>query len=318
MFSKDELIRFIFYWFIPPGLKPVLVKAYKSVIFVNFEIDLTPASMGYPDPVEEAKREKIRLNFYLKENAIYQNRHLGKKLFILCNGPSIKAEDLSVLKGEICMGVSNFYKHAEYGQIKPLYHVTPNVFYENLRLANPDPVQSLKDWFSEMEKCTCEAELFFGSRQMSFIEEHSFFQNRAVHFLELESQERIPNENNVDITQAIPPVQSVPIVCLILGIYMGFKEIYLLGVDHTELIADSYEYFFDRKTMAFKDPSVTKDNKLNDKKINILESYTFLWRQYLGILEVAEKRGISIINLNKHSFLDVFPKGSLSEALIYN
>lgn len=50
----------------------------------------------------------------------------------------------------------------------------------------------------------------------------------------------------VDLTLKTMSVQSVPIMCLELAIYMGFSEIYLIGTEHDALTTNQYKYFYDR------------------------------------------------------------------------
>lgn len=249
------------------------------------------------------------------QNLEFHNKHLGEELFILCTGPSLKNVDLRPLIGKVCMSVSNFYKHEFFSQIKPLYHVTPNVDLSNLAKANSNPESALNRWFEEMERSTGDAILFFGSRQIDFITKNYLFQHRQVRYLHMAHTSQVPRNNNIDITRTICPVQSVPILCLILGIYMGFKKICLLGVDHDELRAQKYEYFFERKLMALNDVSVAGNNSLLSSHYELLKGYVLLWEQYLGIAQLAVADGIQIINLNPNSFLDIFPKDELSQII---
>jgi hypothetical protein len=293
-------------WCIPPGWLKVA-----KLVKINLYLLFTGES--WEDRLERKYRLKASLVKYdYSKNQKFRNLHAGEELFILCTGPSLKSTDLRPLIGKTCMSVSNFYKHELYSTIRPKYHVTPNVDLANLAKANADPEAALLRWFEEMDQSTGDSRLFFGSRQIDFNAQHDLFRQREVQYLHTNHANHVPDEKNIDISRTICPVQSVPILCLILAIYMGFKKVYLLGVDHDELREQKYEYFFDRKLMAFNDVSVADNNSLRSSHFELLKGFLFLWEQYLGIAAIASKNNIQIINLNPHSFLDVFPKSELA------
>lgn len=309
-----NILSFVTTWFIPMGWQETTKRIIKQLFAEQIK------KIRAREEEREEKELRLRASstpYDYAQNTELRNKHAGEDLFILCTGPSLKNIDLRPLIGKTCMSVSNFYKHELYSQINPKYHVTPNVSLDNLAKANPDPEATLNRWFEEMDRSTGDTQLFFGSRQIDFIAQRNLFRHHSVRYLHMDHPNQIPGNNNIDIARTICPVQSVPILCLILGIYMGFKKIYLLGVDHDELRAQKYEYFFDRKLMAFKDLSVAENNSLQSSHYELLKGYVFLWEQYLGIAKVAIAENIQIINLNPESFLDVFPKAKLSSEIFH-
>lgn len=48
---------------------------------------------------------------------------LGQDLFIVLNGPSVKSQDLSILKGKNLMFVNKGFRHPLYKELQPKYHV---------------------------------------------------------------------------------------------------------------------------------------------------------------------------------------------------
>lgn len=47
----------------------------------------------------------------------------GKNLYLILNGPSLIKQDISILKGKDVMFVNRGFKHEEYSNIQPKYHV---------------------------------------------------------------------------------------------------------------------------------------------------------------------------------------------------
>jgi len=60
---------------------------------------------------------------FLKKNAILKNRHIGERIFLLGNAPSLNDFDLTKLKNEIVIMVNRSFTHKDYEIIKPRYHI---------------------------------------------------------------------------------------------------------------------------------------------------------------------------------------------------
>lgn len=245
---------------------------------------------------------------YLAENRRFRGIHAGKRCFVLCNGPSINAEDLSPLAQEICFSVSNFYKHPLYEQLRPRYHCVPNVFHTHTD-------EGTITWFQEMHRATLDATVFLGSGQEPLVRRANPFPGRDVTFVHMDAG-LIPNTRNIDISKGVVRVQSVPIMCLAIALYMGFREIYLLGTDHSSLWTGEYHYCFDRKDLVLEDPFIDGNGWNNYDLILEFQVHLRLWEQYRALRQIADSRGVQIVNLAQGSRLDVFPKGFLAEVLV--
>jgi hypothetical protein len=281
----NALVREVIKWTLPEGVSSLIrrrLHAYRE----NREIAARPC---------------------LIQNKRFQDFYKGKRCFILCNGPSILKEDLTPLKNEVCFSVSNFYKHPLYKVLRPRYHCVPNV------VGHSD--ETVRRWFAEMHAETLDATLFFGFRQESIIRKCNLFPKREKYFLFIESDLIITEKTVIDLTQRMPGVITVVVMCLMIALYMGFKEIYLLGADHDWMVTGQYHYFFDRKEMSFDDPEVDKNGKITSNRLRNFESAAAVWRQYSGINEVAMQRGVEICNLSQGSYLDVFPFEKLSNVI---
>lgn len=242
----------------------------------------------------------------LPENSALKDIHKGERCFILCNGPSIKSEDLSPLAGEITMSVSNFYKHPLYSIIHPAYHCVPDMF-------SPFTDRDASQWFHEMHSKTGNSTLFLGARQKNVVIEENLFPERKVHYLRMELPMPSEPKEVFDLAWLIPGVQSVSIMCLMVCLYMGFKKIYLLGVDHDTLWTNKYEYFFNRKEALIQDVNQDARGNYTYSRSSILEATYHLWQQYIGIRSIARANNVDIINLSQNSYLDLFEFDCLSQ-----
>ena len=86
----------------------------------------------------------------LSKNIELKDRHKGRRAFIVGNGPSIKRQDLKLLKNEISFFVNRAFVHEDYAIIKPTYHIFidpkmatgewPLTFLDETAGKNPDVI----------------------------------------------------------------------------------------------------------------------------------------------------------------------------------
>jgi hypothetical protein len=165
-----------------------------------------------------------------------------------------------------------------------------------------------------MHQGTLDATVFLGSSQEPLVRRANLFPGRDVTFVHMDAG-LIPNTRNIDISRGVVRVQSVSIMCLAIALYMGFREIYLLGTDHSSLWTGEYQYCFERQNLVLKDPSIDGNGCVNHGLLPELQSHLHLWEQYQAMREIAGARGVRIVNLAQGSRLDVFPKGLLADVL---
>jgi len=139
----------------------------------------------------------------------FKSIHQGKRCFIIANGPSLKKTDLSFLKDEFTIGMNRIYLLFNELGFKPTYYVCSN----NLLLEQfTDDIDALK-----MPK------FLNWSRKELFTNENSHF---VKHFLSL-------NDGfSTDISKGTYGGGTVTYFALQLAYYMGFTEVYLVGLDH--------------------------------------------------------------------------------------
>jgi hypothetical protein len=233
--------------------------------------------------------------------------HKGKRCFILANGPSIKEEDLIVLKNEICFSVSNFFHHPDYDYIKPKYHVVPRFFDVNIS------VEKQKEWLNLMNDKLVSETFFLDINNYDLIKNFDLLKDQNLAFLSTGG-----NTREFDITQMTQGYQTVPIMCLEIAVYMGFSEIYLLGIDIDSFCTDKYEYFFDRQKLGFSDPAVDEKNISVASMIARLETSLNAFNQFERFNQYTNQSNIKIFNLSKKSKLDMFEKKTLQDVISPN
>ena len=255
--------------------------------------------------VEPQAIERLQI---VQANSRLKDRHTGQRCFILATGPSIKQQSLRQLAGETCIAVSNFFVHPDYRAIRPQYHcIAP--------YHAPITEEAWQEWLTEAANSTGDVALLFGIRDQQRNTSNGKFASHEKYFLNFGGSLEQLEAHGVDLTRVLPPPQSVTIMALYSAIYMGFKEIYLLGCDHDWILhLDSSSHFYDEREHAL---NRTGYNEWFATGVDVyFKDYLQLWKQYKVLREIAQRRGIRIVNATQGGLLDVFPRVSFESLLI--
>jgi len=254
----------------------------------------------------------LALGFYLTHLAVLRanrqlhNRHPGERCFILCNGPSVNEQDIRPLRGETVFSVSNGYRHPDYQYISPKYHCVPQITYATL------PPERAVEWFREMDQSIGDAEMFLDRQEWPLVQQHHLFSGRATHFVCMGKNHFLANTGIPDLTGIIPRVQTVPIMVLMIAMYMGFRDIYLLGVDHDWFVKKEYRYFYGQGVTT-TDSTLTRDGILLTTLWDELPAVSRVWEQYRAIKRIAQANGVRIYNATHGGMLDEFERVRLED-----
>jgi len=251
------------------------------------------------DVVVPSEYQKI-----LEQNKKFYNIHKGERLFIIGNGPSIKNTDLKKIKNAKKMVVSNFYLHEDYNVIKPEYHCFAQFTY------NDNLNQSFyHKWIYEIGEKSGDSQFFFDISEKKLIDQCSSLKENRINYMCLDAI-NLDYYDEIDITSKMLCGQSVTIDCIQLAIYMGFKYIYLVGIEHSEIVTGHYDYFYDRtqSLIGNKDTYASETGRvLFDFSQQLYIKYR-LWKQYESLKSIADKNGVKIYNATKGGVLDVFER----------
>lgn len=200
------------------------------------------------------------------------------------------------------MSVTNAYHHTEFSRLRPRYHCVPQISY--VKLTEDDVVA----WFREMDSCLGDAELFLSSTEEPLVSRHALFQRRTVRYIFFMGGFESLGARIPDIAGRMPGVQSVSIMCLSIAMFMGFRQIYLLGTDHDSFLTGEYKYFYEPTVLRDKDLSVDKDGRVLTDRHDDFQGLATLWRQYRALRQIAEANSIEVFNATAGGALDEFPR----------
>lgn len=232
----------------------------------------------------------------------------GKRCFIIGNGPSVKTEDLSLLKDEIVFTVNDMYLYEQFTELNTDYHL----------LFDPLYFQDIEDVVRRInDKCLTPPIIITstsGKRNMK----GSALPN---HILCLESGFDIDYLSYVGlhIDGLLPYYCTVIQYALSLAIEMGFNQIYLLGCDCTGI-----QNFIERKQgespkaycfeMGQEDEQRVANATMMSSEHAFFEWY-HIFKSYRLLNTVAQNRGVQIVDLTGSGILDIFPKDRLAKVL---
>lgn len=168
----------------------------------------------------------------------YRNAHEGDRCFIIGNGPSLTAADLEKIRGEKSFATNRIYLMYDKTEWRPTYFIC-----QDRQL-----VRSLFDFYSK-----CKEKVFLGYHALY---EYGINLPNVDYFLtDNRDANRLVSrlDFSEDVSSYVIDGGSVTYSAIQMAAYMGFKEIYLLGVDH------NFSHTLDKNRRIVKHNDVKED-----------------------------------------------------------
>lgn len=227
----------------------------------------------------------LNLFEYASSNILYRNEKLlkfkdgfknDKKCFIIATGPSLRVSDLHILTANhvFCFGVNSIIRIKE-DWTADAYVVTDSHFINNN--------------MESIEKYNCNFKFVGDSCKEYWVKERN--DSYKIHSTAAGSGIDFSEEIEQKIYCGYGGKGTVTYVCLQLAVYMGFSEIYLLGVDCNY-------------TMGSKNNHFIADEEEDHR--NHREDFMILAYKYAR--EYADAHGIKIYNATRGGMLEVFER----------
>ncbi|MDE5809306.1 MAG: hypothetical protein K2H59_03370, partial [Muribaculaceae bacterium] len=128
-----------------------------------------------------------------------------------------------------------------------------------------------------------------------------------------------------DSRMAMPRPRNVLIPSIMAAIWLGYKEIYLVGADHSwmkSISVDNDNHVVSIQTHFYKDSNKELGRKrdlfANVKLHEVAHSYYTAFKAYHTILDYITPKGVKIYNATPESFIDAFERRNLSYLRISN
>ncbi len=261
-----------------------------------------------------------RFQLYYKNKAVLdankklKNSQTNKRCFILGNGPSLKNQDILKLKNEETFVVNNFWNYPKYIEFNPKYYVflDTNTFVKTNNKSNYSKEEFIRN-ASLVSKLP--TNFFFHIDAKNMVDVNGLFPSNKLNYLVLNGFFKEGLNFNIDISRVIPNTKNVIVASIIIAVYMGFEEVYLLGCEHSFLATpheyDVSDHFYKSENYDLNnpeavkyytpDPTVSYETLMHDTKI-LFKNYRLLKTKL-----AYEKPNVRIYNATPNSFLDMFP-----------
>lgn len=256
-------------------------KIYKILVAYEKELNYIKEKAGKSCIINNVYdcSDKIE-EYYNPEIEKFKNIHSGKRCFIVATGPSLTMDDLEKLRinNELCFSMNSIWRAFDKVKWIPKYYVA-------------DDFRMFKDHADILEKMDVDY-LFLGDTDKEYWakkhKDNIIKYHYAYEFSEITHPKFSENFARKSYAGATVTYSSIQ-----LAVYMGFKEIYLLGVDFTngiDSINEKYGHFY-------------KEEKLTSFGFN-----SMVYLAYESAKCYADTHGIKIYNATRGGRLDVFER----------
>ncbi len=226
----------------------------------------------------------INLFEYASSNILYRNEKLlkfkkiskRKKCFIVATGPSLRVDDLHALaeKNIFCFGVNSILKIKKEWTADAYVVADSNFISNNIKL--------IEDYNCNIKFIGDSCKEYWAKKHKDSYKIHVTTSGNMIDFSEDVEQKLYGGYGSKG---------TVTYVCLQLAVYMGFSEIYLLGVDCNYKMGSKNNHFIAEET---------EDNRDHGEDAMI--------KAYEYAKKYADAHDIKIYNATRGGMLEVFER----------
>lgn len=257
-------------------------------IVINTEFDL-------PEQLKRFLPKKIRIiglqeileegcPIYNKQIEVFRNIHCGKRCFIVATGPSLLVHDLDILceNGEKCISMNRVYNLFAQTAWRPDYYMI-------------EDAMMIEDLGREIADMNLPVK-FVSSMPAEYWKQREVKNSIKYKLINLDMTGGEPPLFSENIEKCVYEGSTVTYACIQLAVYMGFSDIYLLGVDFNY----SQDLYDERNHFA---------GYQKDKKIRLNKVYPErMLAAYESAKQYAKEHGIRIYNATRGGKLEVFER----------
>lgn len=216
----------------------------------------------------------------------FHNLYRGSRCFIVATGPSLTTRDLELLriKKEICISMNTIFYAFDKTKWRPNYYVM-------------DDYRGIEEYKDIIDTIEFGVKFLGDTSEMFWKEAHGkdiyCFHKSYEYYIN-----RLPKFSD-DFSKGIYAGGAVTYTCMQLAVYMGFKEICLLGVDFTYSDDESKPYLHFHKEDNLAATGYAKQVKL----------------AYIAAEKYTREHGIKIYNATRGGKLEIFERVNLDKYL---
>ena len=215
-----------------------------------------------------------------------KNKYVGQRCFVIGNGPSLSPKDLDKLRGEISFASNLIYNIYDQTDWRPTFYVAIDYLFFTRHKGYREK-NGAKYFFLPLERAMACQEVF----------DEAYYYERKTSYSVVENN-KITSQNvdipfSDDMEKCIYGGETVTYDLIQMAVYMGFSQIYLLGVDHT--IFQNGGHFY----------------KGEIEDANCINGDALMDAAYLKVKQETENRRIEVINATRGGRLEIFRRADL-------
>ena len=274
-----------------------LSRALRENKFVRF---LTLPAARIQAKIRTRRFQKSEDSQYLKG---LKDIHKGERCFIIGNGPSLLPKDLDTLlkAGEICFASNRIYNIYSQTSWRPTYYMCVDIFVAVDEIDNIKRIGEYPKFINY--KCAA----------------HGRAPTDHIHYLctsdrvILDPYKMASDTLSSDLSKCGTRTGTVTVNAIELAIYMGFKTIYLLGVDN------NYSVKRLKDGTIFVDPSVQssyfKGAEGSKNPETSIQTVEYLNESYEVAKKFSKEEGVKVYNATRGGKLETFERVDFDELM---
>ena len=229
-----------------------------------------------------------------------KDSHKGEKCFVIGNGPSLTAEDLDRLQdsGIPTFAMNRVFKFFPQTKWRPTYYISEDILI-------------LKDTIPDVEAIP--SEITFIPVNLHWYENVDV-KGAQYFWMDYNSELKESFGLSLDCAHAVRCRGTVTSTCIQFAEYMGFTEIYLLGIDH------NYSKSIDMNGNVVEDKSVKDyfvDNYDTDIKDQVVHDMRAPTLAFCDVEQLSRKLGtFRVFNATRGGKLEVFERVNFDAIII--
>lgn len=302
------------------GIEVISIEKLRDLSLINNNLKIIISSVYIDEIMDNVIKNNIMCNiepyyytqfifstYFSKENikriSLLKNKYQGMQCFIIGNGPSLLSEDLERLKDQYTFASNKIYLMFDKTSWRP-------DFYGGIdsSTVNRDNIEKVKEISCKnmflLDKCQYEREIY-NLNNVFYLKGNEQFDRNKPKF-------------DYDITKPMYFL-GITFTLIEIAIYMGFKKIYLLGVDMTYATPEEIKNN-DTSKYAFCKEYINEED-LKQQKALLKNNYNYeadmkLVRKAYEIQQKdSEKMGVKIYNCTRGGKLEAFERADFDKVI---
>ena len=214
-----------------------------------------------------------------------KNKFKNKRCFIVGNGPSLTVQDLDRLVGEDCFAANLIFKIFDKTKWRPKFYCIQ------------DRYARIGDFLDKTDlEYIFVGSYFWRTRNFNNKNAYCFHSKRTIKF-------------SFDPEEYVYDAYTVTYTMLQMAVFMGYKEIYLLGIDH------NYSRIIEKNGGVRVADTVKSHFFKDDNPAEVIANIYMMEKGYYKAKSVSDELGIKIYNVTRGGKLEIFERYDLEEII---